>query len=318
LYVGRSVEFACTQRPPAMFNTQLHQQGCTKAMRRSLVRLSSSLKIAPCETISFSDQISWKDVIANQQPLVIRNLGHNWPAIHDPQRKWESFQYLIKKSGQSLVPVEVGGDYMNQNTIFQKVKFAEVLHKLHTMKRHQMSVEQSTPHPHPHYYLAQHHLLSMNNLIDDVVVPDICSIHSNSIPQSPNLWLGSSSSSSPCHHDPYENILIQIFGKKTITLFSPDQTPYLYRAPLPQRNTSQVNFNSLNEREFDKFPLLRMVSGYQANLSPGDGVYIPIHWWHFCQAQSLNCSVNFWWSESKQTQTIKSEISSETVSEPSN
>jgi hypothetical protein len=256
-------------------------------MRRSLVRFFSSIRITPCETIPHSNQISWQTIIKKQQPIVIKNLGYNWPAIHDPKRKWESFQYLIKKSGQSMVPVEVGGDYMNQDTIFQKVKFSEALHKLHATKRHSS----------PHYYLAQHHLLSMNNLIDDVLIPEICHINSGSSAHSSNLWIGSSSSSSPCHHDPYENILVQIFGQKSITLFSPDQTSSLYPAPLPQRNTSQINFNSLDDREHERFPLLKTVSGYHAILSPGDGLYIPLHWWHFCQAQTVNCSVNFWWTE---------------------
>jgi hypothetical protein len=259
---------------------------------------SSSLRIQECQSICFSSHINYKEIISAQQPIVIKNIAQNWPAISSPDRRWESLPYLVKACGQCMVPVEIGGDYMNSMTRIEIMKLSQVLHKFQVQKFSKGDSQQSEFQP-QHYYLAQHPLLSMDNLINDIQIPEICSSHL--VGKNINIWIGNLTSSSPCHHDPYENILIQIFGQKSILLFPPADTKYLYPAPIPQRNTSRINFKNDLKEEMKQFPLLSQASGYHATLSPGDGLFIPFHWWHYCQARSLNCSVNFWWLEPEAT-----------------
>jgi len=101
-------------------------------------------------------------------------------------------------------------------------------------------------------YLAQHDLLTqVPALRNDIANPDYCYLSppsSTSLPTSSpqpdpntasstsppptepllNIWLGPSSTISPCHTDPHHNILAQVFGRKYVRLFAPEETARMY------------------------------------------------------------------------------------------
>eukprot|EP01031_Cornospumella_fuschlensis_P030626 gene30626-37003_t len=145
----------------------------------------------------------------------------------------------------------------------------------------------------PCLYLAQNDLRGIPELVGDVVTPSISKTGKGHL-YSSQIWLnGIKGATSPCHHDPFNNILVQIYGKKKVLLFSPSMSDRLYPAvDTVQKNTSRVDFDNI---DFNRFPLLKGVSGYEAVLEPADGLFIPYKWWHFCKSQSRSCSVNFWW-----------------------
>jgi len=96
-------------------------------------------------------------------------------------------------------------------------------------------------------YLAQHDLLTqIPALHNDIAIPDYCYLSPpTSVPQSNpdtdssthpppptepllNIWLGPASTISPCHTDPHHNILAQVFGRKYVRLFAPEETVRMY------------------------------------------------------------------------------------------
>lgn len=243
---------------------------------------SRSFHSMRCTERDVSDISSWNDIHSQQKPLLIRNLAKQWPAVSAPTRCWKSFDYMKKTFGKALVPTEVGGDYMNPNTKHAIVSLSAALDHLHYLDSEKIE---------SHYYLAQHHILAVDGMINDVSIPDICAT-GNGKARNCNVWIGSAFTSSPCHRDPYENILVQVFGEKKVLLFPPDQTEFICQHKTRQRNTSQIDFNN---PDVNKFPTISRLSGVHAELVPGDGLFIPYHWWHFCKSLSLNCSVNFWW-----------------------
>eukprot|EP01050_Picozoa_sp_SAG11_P031294 SAG11_NODE_9664_length_891_cov_0.993687_1_plen_108_part_00 len=53
------------------------------------------------------------------------------------------------------------------------------------------------------------------------------------------IWIGSAGCVTPLHFDPWHGILCQIRGCKRVTLFSPEDTDYIY--PKKQTRNSAVN-----------------------------------------------------------------------------
>lgn len=127
-----------------------------------------------------------------------------------------------------------------------------------------------------------------------------------------NLWInGHAGSASPCHYDPFHNLLVQIYGTKRVLLFSPEQSAALYPASgTVQKNTSLVKSfdheagvhplptgSDKNDGSAftSPFPLYRGAQGWEAILHAGDCLYIPHKWWHYCTTSSASCSVNWWY-----------------------
>lgn len=112
------------------------------------------------------------------------------------------------------------------------------------------------------------------------------------------LLIGQEGNVTPVHYDEQQNFFAQIWGKKKMTLFSPDQFECLYPFPVyhPCDRQSQVD---LEEPDFARFPKLSGLHGYEAVVSPGDVLYIPMYWWHHVESipssNLITTSINFWY-----------------------
>ncbi|WP_294205448.1 cupin-like domain-containing protein [uncultured Chryseobacterium sp.] len=81
--------------------------------------------------------------------------------------------------------------------------------------------------------------------------------------------------------------ITQFQGIKRIWLFPWEQSDLLYKLP--------YNFHSLanvKEPDFDEFPGLKYINGYEAVISPGETLYIPSGWWHYIQYETEGYSVS--------------------------
>jgi len=202
------------------------------------------------------------------------------------------------------------------------------------------------------WYLAQHDVNSISPVLSrELQVPSMLSLssasHASDVPASPltqalapkklsiyrsNLWLGGhAGTASPCHFDPFHNLLVQVYGTKRVILFDPKDSCGLYPAVnTVQRNTSlirsfehddgvgvtassatgsnsnsgaeaeagagaRMNIGNVSEAPPGPFPLYKSVQGFEAILQPGDALYIPFKWWHYCSTNSASCSVNWWY-----------------------
>jgi hypothetical protein len=116
----------------------------------------------------------------------------------------------------------------------------------------------------------------------------------------PRIWIGNDSNVS-AHFDEADNIACVVRGRRRFTLFPPDQVANLYVGPLERtvagRPTSMVD---LNKPDFDAFPRFReaLKTARQAEMEPGDAIFIPSLWWHHVQSIGpLNILINYWWSD---------------------
>ncbi len=109
------------------------------------------------------------------------------------------------------------------------------------------------------------------------------------------LWLSPTGTVTMLHRDAADNFHVQLLGAKRFTLIDPKESGRLYPNSLFSSvpNGCQVN---LDAPDFARFPRFRDVQIQQAELAPGDGIYIPRGTWHHVRTVADSLSANFWWA----------------------
>ncbi len=135
------------------------------------------------------------------RPVIITNYIDDWPAI----ASWPNMEYWRSLAGLRMVPVEVGGKYTSDEWGQQLMTMDEFITN---------HIEGSGG-----GYLAQHELLEqIPALKKDVLTPEYTSMLMEDETEDSytygdvktNIWFGPAGTISPCHTDPYHNLLAQV------------------------------------------------------------------------------------------------------------
>jgi hypothetical protein len=116
----------------------------------------------------------------------------------------------------------------------------------------------------------------------------------------PRVWIGNTVKVNT-HFDLAYNIACVAGGRRRFTLFPPEQIANLYIAPLDFTPSgapvSLVQFTRPDHARFPRYAeALRHAR--QAELAPGDALYIPYGWWHHVESLTpFNVLVNYWWND---------------------
>ncbi|WP_457336309.1 cupin-like domain-containing protein [Rhizobacter sp. P5_C2] len=101
------------------------------------------------------------------------------------------------------------------------------------------------------------------------------------------LWFGPKGTFTPLHHDLTNNMLIQVYGRKKVTLIPALQTPHLY-------NDVGV-FSAAAFPDFDaqRHPLMKNARPIEVEIGPGDALFIPVGWWHCVESLEVSIGLSF-------------------------
>jgi hypothetical protein len=114
----------------------------------------------------------------------------------------------------------------------------------------------------------------------------------------PRLWIGNAAKVA-IHHDPTENVACVAAGRRRFTLFPPEAVGDLYMGPFHQTPAGvQVSLVHLTDPDLERFPRFAraLEVALEAELEPGDAVYIPYQWYHHVESlEPFNLLVNYWW-----------------------
>ena len=115
-----------------------------------------------------------------------------------------------------------------------------------------------------------------------------------------SMWLGAPGHTEPLHFDIADGILMNLRGSKHVTLVPPAEAGNLYPFGFFSGGLSP-GFSKvyLNKPDFEMFPRMKsaMKARIDLTLGPGEGLFIPIGWWHEVTTLGTGyvCSLNRFW-----------------------
>ena len=229
------------------------------------------------------DRISRSDFQANyllpERPLVMESMADNWPA-----RKTWTPEFFRSQHGHRKVKVydasfaDPGATYMTSlRTISLREYIDQVIYQDGDLRMFLYNMVREAP-----------------ELKNDIVFPDLADGFSKLFIF---MFFGCTGSVTPIHYDIDMTHVFHtpFYGRKRVVLFAPEQSKRLYRHPFTIR--SYVN---VDDPDFEKFPALVGLSGFQAVLNPGETIFIPSGYWHHIVYEkggysvSLRCRHNNW------------------------
>ena len=158
-------------------------------------------------------------------------------------------------------------------------------------------------------YIAQCSLTDLPPpLQEDLPTPELVLRAGKGDVYNSSIWLGTEPTYTPLHRDPNPNLFCQLCGTKTIRLLPPASGDRLYfevQVKIRRHGNSRIRTTEMMEGE-ERTVLHNAVWAnteplddlHEADLGPGDALFIPDGWWHSVrsigEAGQLNGSVNWW------------------------
>jgi len=221
------------------------------------------IKTTPIERVR---NISKRDFIDNyykpQKPVLIEGLTENWAAF----QKW-NLDYIQQHAGDQIVPL-----YNNEPTK-GKQNSAEPATQMKMASYIELIKTQPTDLRIFFYDLK----VKLPELLKDFEYPDIGLKFFKRLPV---LFFGGEGSKVLPHYDMdlADLVHFHFHGTKSVTLFSPKQTKYLYKIPFAVHNLESID---LDNPDFEKYPALHYLEGLHATMKHGDALYMPSGYWHY-------------------------------------
>jgi hypothetical protein len=112
---------------------------------------------------------------------------------------------------------------------------------------------------------------------------------------SPQIWMGKKTGETPCtplHRDCNHGMLANLYGRKKLILFSPDQSDCLY--PVKAFNMYQpCEVRNVQDVDLERFPLFKNAHAIEVTVGPGEILVIPAFWYHCVYALDDVFSISF-------------------------
>ncbi len=234
------------------------------------------------------------------QPVVLRGLGRDWPAVVAARASAkEGVGYLKRFSHPQPVSAILGEpsiegrffytpDLKSLNFVRGQTPLDPFLDRLLRDRDH-----------------AQPYAMAIQSVPLPQLLPGFAdSNESGLLPPAvvPRMWLGNAIRVAT-HYDLMENIGVVVMGRRRFTLFPPDQIANLYMGPLELTPAgTPISLVDPDAPDLDRYPRFAGAAkvGRSATLEPGDAIYIPFHWWHaVVSLNPINAFVNYWWNPAR-------------------
>ena len=229
-----------------------------------------------------------QNYLNRNRPVILTGVISRWRALSE----W-TLGYLKSVAGDSTITVHFNenGSFFDwylhpERRVDRKIKFGE---------RVELLVNEPSGRQ---YYMTEHELRRVHpDLLADV---DFSKYLGDVEPcWEPLLFLGRDTCM-PLHYHGYTDaFLCQLFGKKKVTLYSPDQHSLLYARPWHKSTPlfSRIDGRQIqaDQADYERFPKFKKARPLQFMLEPGEMLFIPVHWWHVTSVPGYQVSITHFW-----------------------
>lgn len=236
------------------------------------------------------------EVLRLQQPHALKGLVAHWPLVAAATQSADAAdRYLREFDNQSQVTVSTGPAEIN-GRIFYNADMSGFNFEMHRsplagfldeLKRWRDA--DAAPVHYVGSTTVEHILPGLRDANDLDLGP---------VEPLVSIWLGNQSRIA-AHYDIPDNIACVAAGRRRFTLFPPDQLKNLYVGPLDFAPAGQaISLVDICAPDFKRFPKYRQALEHaqDAELGPGDAIFIPSMWWHHVEGLSdFNVLINYWW-----------------------
>lgn len=229
-----------------------------------------------------SPEMLYRKYISRNRPVVISGLANTWPAV----LRWTP-AYLKSCFGDEVVRLRAAGsDHRAGDSKSRLADFIDSMRSANDPNEHVLA-----------FAIFKH----FPKLRADIEPLDSYMGLPSYYPQrlrrqliaEPRFFLGPAGYGAGLHFDGRNNFFLQVHGRKRFVLISPRQSRYVYYPmDYPSTYFSPVD---ITKPDLEAFPLLKKVNIIEAQIGPGDILFIPVRWWHSVLALEDSISLSSWW-----------------------
>jgi len=238
-----------------------------------------------------------EEILTAGVPVVMKDLVGDWPAVRAGRESPRALADLLRGFDRGRVAKVIEGPPSIRGHIFYRddlrsLNFIRTQAAIGATIERLLAIAQNPNPP----------LIFLESMKTDDFLPDFHACHRNPLLAEdirPRIWIGNDVKVQT-HYDLLSNIACVVGGRRRFTLFPPDQLPNLYLGPIEfTPSGTPVSLVPLDSPDLTRYPRFAeaLKHAQQAELTPGDALYIPYGWWH--QVESLtpfNVLVNYWWN----------------------
>ncbi len=238
-----------------------------------------------------------EEITPAAQPVVLKGLLDDWPAVRAAREGARALAELLRgfdRGTQVTViecPRETGGRLFYREDM-SGLNFVRMPGQIGSTIDRLLGLESVPDAP----------AVFLESMRTEKYLPDFSAQHPLPIvpqPADPRIWIGNAITVQT-HFDPLYNVACVVGGRRRFTLFPPEQVANMYMGPVDfTPSGTPISMVPTDAPDLARFPRFAEALRHarQAELGPGDALYIPYGWWH--QVESLtpfNVLVNYWWN----------------------
>ena len=236
------------------------------------------------------------EILPGGRPVVLRDVARGWPLVIAAREDPHKAMSMLEKGGNARETGVLRADPSEEG----RFHYGEDVHSFNFV-RGQGNIAGIIAGLREQESCYRPFAMAAQSMLADRHFPGFTRSHPMPLVPpgaAPRLWIGNAAKVAT-HNDSIDNVAVVAAGRRRFTLFPPSAEPDLYMGPHePTPAGTRISMVHVTAPDLDRYPRFAsaLESAQEAELSPGDAIFIPRDWYHHVEAlERFNVLVNYWW-----------------------